>query len=281
MTLRILPKATLNTLPNCRSDIPERAINQWNPDVMASEGESGENTITILDPIGADWYGEGVTAKRISAALRRIGPNPVEVVINSPGGSFFEGLAIYNLLLEHKGEVTVKIIGMAASAASVIAMAADNLLMARASFLMIHNTWVMSAGDQHSFRDVADWLKPFDEAAVDIYHARTSIDRKKISAMLDKETWIGGSSAVDQGFADDLLSSDQVETNAQNATELTPHAAQKKADLLLARSGVTKATRREIFAAMKGGTSRAALSSTSSAAVHEAATRLLTQINNI
>ncbi|MBN0106041.1 Clp protease ClpP, partial [Pseudomonas aeruginosa] len=92
------------------------------------------------EPIGYDWWtGEGVTAKRIAGALRAIGGDvDVTVNINSPGGDVFEGLAIYNLLREHKGKVTVRVLGLAASAASFIAMAADEVKIARAGFLMIH-----------------------------------------------------------------------------------------------------------------------------------------------
>src|SRR5690606_30844040 len=99
-----------------------------------------ERTIGIYDVIGQDfWTGEGVTAKRVAAALRSMGAGPVTVYINSPGGDVFEGLAIYNLLREHKGEVTVKVMGLAASAAPVIEMAGDVVQVPRARFLMILN----------------------------------------------------------------------------------------------------------------------------------------------
>lgn len=87
--------------------------------------------------------GEGVTAKRISAALRAIGEQDIVVNLNSPGGDMFEGLAIYNLLRAHSGKVTVNILGIAASAASIIAMAGDEIKMGRGAFLMIHNCWAM------------------------------------------------------------------------------------------------------------------------------------------
>ena len=106
------------------------------------------NSISIYDSIGENWEGTGVTAKRISAALRAIGDKDVVVNINSPGGDFFEGVAIYNLLREHQGRVTVQVMGLAASAASVIAMAGDEILMGDGSFLMIHNAgpWPSAIG---------------------------------------------------------------------------------------------------------------------------------------
>ena len=109
----------------CGRKWPRRRLIRWNSGVKAASED--DNTISILDPIGEDWYGNGVTSKRVSAALRAIGKTDVTVSINSPGGDYFEGLAIYNLLRDHPAKVTVKIVGIAASAASVIAMAADEV----------------------------------------------------------------------------------------------------------------------------------------------------------
>ncbi|KEP68411.1 peptidase [Thioclava dalianensis] len=282
MTMRTLPKATVPVHPGVKSHVGEVAAKRWNPDIRAAANAADpERTISVLDVIGADVWGDGVTAKRISGALRAMGDGPVTVNINSPGGDFFEGLAIYNQLREHKGEVTVRVLGMAASAASVIVMAGDQILMARASFLMIHNTWVLAAGDRHAFREVADWLEPFDEAAVSIYAARTGIDAKALAAMLDKETWIGGDSAVDQGFADDLLSSDQIDAAPSNSVE-PGLAALKKLDMLLA-NGVraTKSERRELLAAAKGGKSGAAPTGMSGAAVSDWAQGALNKLQTL
>lgn len=258
MSKRNLPGATVTTRPGLKSDIAQKALSRWNPDVMAAADAGDMATISILEPIGEDWFGDGVTAKRIAGALRNIGDRDVTVTINSPGGDFFEGLAIYNMLVEHKGAVTVKVVGLAASAASVIAMAGDHIQIARAAFLMIHNTWVLAAGDRHAFRDVADWLEPFDAAAVDVYHARTGIAAPELAAMLDRETWISGKDAVERGFADGLLSDDAIEGGAQAAAELSPMAAQKKLDLYLAKQGMSRGDRRELVAALKRGTQDAA-----------------------
>ncbi|EPJ5267720.1 head maturation protease, ClpP-related, partial [Providencia stuartii] len=119
-------------------ELKPKALDKWNSGIRAA---SSDNTISVLDVIGEDFWGEGVTAKRISAALRAIGNQDVVVNINSPGGDMFEGLAIYNLLRAHNGKVTVNILGIAASAASVIAMAGDEIRMGRGAFLMIHNCW--------------------------------------------------------------------------------------------------------------------------------------------
>ncbi len=194
-----------------------RALASWDPGVRA-QGES-DRSISIYDVIGYDyWTGEGVTAKRIAAALRSIGPGPVTVNINSPGGDLFEGMAIYNLLREHEGTVTVKILGLAASAASIIAMAGDTVQIARAGFLMIHNCWVVAQGNRHDLREFADTMEPFDAAMADIYAARTGRDVATVQRQMDGETWIGGSQAIEQGFADELLPSDQVSSGDAKAS---------------------------------------------------------------
>src|SRR5690606_15536984 len=120
------------------------ALSRWNPGVRAA-AEDSETSITIYDVIGEDyWTGGGVTVSRIDGALRKIGNRDVTVFINSPGGDVFEGIAIYNRLREPPANVTVKIMGLAASAASIIAMAGDRIEIGTASFLMVHNAWVVA-----------------------------------------------------------------------------------------------------------------------------------------
>lgn len=195
-----------------QSYLSPRALDRWNPGVRAAASDDSDSTITIYDVIGYDYLtGDGVTANRISAALRSIGPKPVTVYINSPGGDMFEGLAIYNLLREHEEHVTVKVLALAASAASIVAMAGDTVQIARSGFIMVHNSWVVAIGNRHDLREYADTLEPFDRALADIYAARTGAEIGEIQKLMDAETWLGGSDAVDQGFADDLLPADQLE----------------------------------------------------------------------
>lgn len=281
MTIRELPAAASSTKPGIRSEICPQALERWNPEVRQAAEEEKENTISVLDVIGMDWYGEGVTSKRISGALRAIGKKDVTVVINSPGGDYFEGLAIYNMLREHPAKVTVKIVGIAASAASVIAMAGDEIQIARAGFLMIHNTWVVAIGDRHALRDVADWLEPFDTAAVDIYAARTGIKDAELAKMLDREAWIGGADAVAKGFADSLLASDEVETKAKNSSEGKPMVAARRVEQLLAKAGVSRKERAELVMALKGGPRDAAATGLREAAVVAEVTNLLNEIKSL
>src|SRR5690606_4149771 len=135
MTVKRLPAAPeARQRTRVQAYISEKAHARWDSGIKAAEEK--ERTSSIHDVIGQDfWTGEGVTARRIAGALRALGKGPVTVNINSPGGDLFEGLAIYNLLREHNGEVTVKVLGLAASAASVVAMAGDTVQVARAGFL--------------------------------------------------------------------------------------------------------------------------------------------------
>lgn len=230
-------------------EIPPQALSRWDSEIRAA-ASTDDSVISILDPIGADFFGNGVTARRISAALRSIGANPVTVHINSPGGDFFEGLAIYNLLRAHSKDVTVKVLGVAASAASIIAMAGDRIEVPLAGFLMIHNAWVMAVGDRNDLRDFADTLDQFDSAIASVYAARTSKEPKAIGKMMDKETWIGGQDAIDQGFADALLPADQAVKKPANPDDAKPsaRAALEKLQLILAQAKIPRAERRQLIA---------------------------------
>lgn len=225
-------------------ELKPKALENWNSGIKAA---SADNTISILDVIGADMWGDGVSAKRIAAALRVIGDNDVVVNINSPGGDMFEGLAIYNLLRAHNGHVTVNVLGIAASAASIIAMAGDEILMGRGAFLMIHNCWAISMGNRHDFAKLAADLEPFDKAMAGIYMARTGQDEKDICRMMDEETYIGSSDAIDNGFADGLLDADAIDNGDE-----TPQAAVRKIDALLAKTNTPRSERRKLISALTG-----------------------------
>ncbi|SDP40362.1 ATP-dependent protease ClpP, protease subunit [Filomicrobium insigne] len=290
MTLRRLPEARVNrtrTASELRAEIPVRALDRWNPGIRAAMDDV-DPSISIFDVIGQDfWTGEGVTAKRISAALRSIGDRDVTVNINSPGGDYFEGLAIYNLLRQHQARVTVNVVGLAASAASVIAMAGDEVRIARAGFMMIHNTQWIAIGDRHAMREVADTMEPFDQAAVDIYAARTGLADADIAEMMDAETWMGGRKAVENGFADGLLAADEVidEDEPEDRAHLTAH----RLETLMARMGVPRGERRKMIKDLRGtpraagtGTPRAAEADTPRAVrEEEAVSDLLVQLRRV
>lgn len=236
-------KQLLAKKPSARMqmEITPKALEMWNPAIMASS-DSG-NTINILDQIGEDWYGDGVTATSVSRQLSNFNNEDITVNINSPGGDVFEGIAIYSLLKEYQGNVTVKILGLAASAASIIAMAGDNIKIARAGFFMIHNAWTFAMGNRHELREVSDFLEPIDSALADVYHVEAGIEMIKIESMMDAESWIGGAAAVEQGFADEFLSSNESVENS-NKKDV---AAIRKLDIALAKACIPRAERRKML----------------------------------
>lgn len=243
----ILRSARGDDKVSCR--VLPQALARWNPSIHAAASED-DTTINILDVIGEDvWTGEGTTAKRINGALRGAKGKDVVVNINSPGGDMFEGLTIYNMLRDYKGSVTVKVLGVAASAASIIAMAGDKVQIARSGFLMIHNAMVFAAGNKEDLRAAADTLAPFDDAMADVYAVRTGMDKDKIVSMMDKETWIKSDSAIADSFADELLPADQVAQDHEE--DATATAAMRRMDILLSQSGLSRAERRSMIQALR------------------------------
>ena len=224
------------------------ALDKWNPDIKAAD--TTEKTINILDPIGYDWWTDsGITAKTIGAQLKSHAGADIIVNINSPGGDVFEGLAIYNLMREYTGHITVRVLGIAASAASFIAMAADEVQIARAGFFMIHNAWTGVIGDRNDMREVADFLEQVDGTIADIYHVKSGIDMAELAAQMDKETWITGKTAVDTGFADSYLDSDVVEEQTNNHAK--ERIAAQKLDIIMAKAGMTRSERRNLIKDLK------------------------------
>jgi len=231
-------------------------FDRWSADaagVRPNAVEKGDNVITMFDIIGEDWWtGGGITAKKVSAQLRAIGDRPVEVQINSPGGDMFEGLAIYNVLREHPQEITVKVMGMAASSASVIAMAGDTVEIGAASFIMIHNCWVVAVGNRHDMKETADFLAPFDQAMADVYAQRTQGDVAEIQKWMDQETYMSGSVAIERGFADTLLSADKIKTDDEaKATDRDVNEI-RALELTLLASGRSRTEARATINKIKG-----------------------------
>lgn len=235
---------------NFQADVPSDVLTQW-ADMPMLADSTDQNTITIFDVIGEDmWTGAGFTAKRAAAALRNIGNNPVTVQVNSPGGDMFEGIAIYNLLRQHPAKVTVQVVGWAASAASIIAMAADEIVMGVGSMMMVHNAWGAVVGNRHDFAAASATFEQFDSAIADIYEARTGRSRKDIVAMMDAETFMGAQAAVDEGFADkvdDTLTA-APDTNPANESTRVQAMARRQVEASLARQGLTRNMRGEVIA---------------------------------
>lgn len=156
--------------------------------------------ISIYDEIGY-W---GVTAKQFIGDLKALDATAIKLAINSPGGSVFDALAIYNALRQHPAAVEVTIMGVAASAASVIAMAGDTIVMPENAFMMIHNPLNLAYGNADDLREMADVLDKIAASLIGIYAKRTGLPDDEIKALLDAETWLNAEEAVTKGFADEL-----------------------------------------------------------------------------
>ncbi len=278
MTLRKLPEIQTFEKPRAfQWDAPSDVLEKWALLPAAAEADDA-NTISIYDPIGEDFWRDGFTVKRAAAALRRIGNNPVTVKINSPGGDMFDGIAIYNLLREHPASVNVDIVGIAASAASIIAMAGDQIQMGLGTFLMVHNAWGVVIGNRHDMAEAAELFHGFDRALVDIYAARTGADREAIEAMLDAETFMGASEAVEKGFADAVNDDLQVASPGTENQLPGEILAVRKIDAAMAQSGIPRNERRSLIGEIKGGTRNAASTATHDAGLNQAALRLIETI---
>jgi ATP-dependent Clp protease protease subunit len=167
--------------------------------------KANEAEILLYDIIGQDfWSGDGVTAKKFAAQLASLGPvSRILLRINSPGGDVFDGAAIYNQLKTHGARIDVVVDGLAASAASVVAMAGEKITMAENAMMMVHNPWTIAMGDSTEMRKVADTLDKVSEAMRTSY-ARTGKKDAEIAALLDAETWLTAKDAVKEGFADEI-----------------------------------------------------------------------------
>lgn len=229
-----------------RNKLDDGILARWDKTIVAEKKDDAAS-IDIFDVIGSDFFGDGFTAKRMSAALRSIGEDKDVVVnINSPGGDVFEAATIYNLLVQHKGNITVNILGLAASAASVIAMAGDNIKIAHNGFLMIHNAWAIVMGNKSDLRQAADTLEQFDKSIMATYAARTGLDESKIVKMMDKETWIGAQDALEYGFADETIEA-KSDPDKKKEDKQTKAQAKRTLEMALAREGFSRKEREEIF----------------------------------
>jgi len=156
--------------------------------------------ISVFDEIGA-W---GVSAKQFIGELKAIDATSIKLAINSPGGSVFDALAMYNALRQHPANVEVTVLGIAASAASLLAMAGDTIIMPENAFMMIHNPWAVAAGNADELRDFAATLDIIATSLVGTYVARTGLPEDEIKQLLADETWLTAEDAVAKGFATEM-----------------------------------------------------------------------------
>lgn len=183
------------------------------------ENQADSATIFLYGVI--DQY-FGVSAEAIAKELDALRGKAVTLRINSPGGDVFDGRAMYAAIRQH-GNVTAQIDGLAASAATYVAMAAKSISMVDGGFMMIHNAWTMAFGNKNDFIELADLLDKFDQSIVNDYIKKTGKSAQEITAMMDAETWMSAQEALDMGFIDTVFDgavADQNQT-ASNSWDLS------------------------------------------------------------
>ena len=179
-----------------------------------------ERTLFLNGTIAEDsWFNDDVTPKLFREELMA-GSGDITVWLNSPGGDCVAAAQIYNMLMDYKGSVTVKIDGIAASAASVIAMAGTKVLMSPVSMMMLHNPMTATFGDSDEMQKAIEMLHEVKESIINAYEIKTGLSRAKLSRLMDAETWMDANKAVELGFADGILQREE-----QSSDVLAPTAS--------------------------------------------------------
>lgn len=174
--------------------------NEGEPAVLVLNGEISDET----------WFGDEVTPKLFKDDLDKC-QGDISVWINSPGGDVFAAAQIYNMLMDYPHNVTIKIDGLAASAASVIAMAGTEVQMSPVAMMMIHNPMTVAIGDSAEMQRAIAMLDEVKESIMNAYEIKTGLTRAKISHLMDAESWFNAKKAVELGFADKILFSEEAE----------------------------------------------------------------------
>ena len=168
-------------------------------------GPQNQRVLTISGTIAEDsWVDDEVTPQVFQDELSK-GKGPIDLWLNSPGGDCVAASRIYTMLMNYPDDVNVKIDGIAASAASVIAMAGTKVSMAPTAMIMIHNPLTIVGGQKEDLDQAAQMLAETKESIINAYELKTNLPREKISTMMDNETWMNVNKAIELGFADDML----------------------------------------------------------------------------
>ena len=203
-----------------------------------------------------DWFGiAAVSPSDVTNALLDADGDDVDVIINSGGGSVFAGSEIYTALRDYKGQVLVKIVGLAASAASVIAMAGDLVAISPTAQIMIHNAWSRAVGDYRDMQHTSDWLKNINTSIANAYRLKTGLSDDELKDMMDKETWFNAQQALEKGFVDEIMFDEQKQLAASfGAAGLLPQEVVAKMRAFLkkeqgANSGQDQEKQKQLYAA--------------------------------
>ena len=187
----------------------------WN---WARDDESGVRTLCLDGVIAEEsWFDDDVTPKAFKSDLTA-GEGDIVIWLNSPGGDCIAASQIYAMLMDYPGNVTVKIDGIAASAASVIAMAGTKVLMAPTALMMVHNPLTVAIGDSEEMQKAIAMLSEVKESIINAYEIKTGQSRVKLSHLMDAETWLNANKAIELGFADGVLEDDKKRLQIEDFT---------------------------------------------------------------
>ncbi len=194
--------------------------------VDAASGEEVMERVLSLNGTIAEesWFDDDVTPELFKEELNA-GTGNITVWINSPGGDCVAAAQIYNMLMDYKGDVTVKIDGIAASAASVIAMAGTKVLMSPVSMMMIHNPATIAFGDKTEMNKAIEMLDAVKDSIMNAYEIKTGMSRAKISHLMDAETWMDAHKAMELGFADEIMQRAEEDVEAPDVSMMFSRAA--------------------------------------------------------
>lgn len=193
----------------------------WNWKNQTDEEPSAERVLELYGTIAEEsWFDDDITPAMFKEELFA-GSGPITIWINSPGGDVFAAAQIYNMLMDYPHDVTVKIDALAASAASVIAMAGTKVLMSPVAMIMVHNPATIAIGDSDEMQKAIDMLSEVKESIMNAYEIKTGMSRHKISQLMDAETWMNAKEAVKLGFADEILFAGKTEDElSDDGTEM-------------------------------------------------------------
>ncbi|MFE3576894.1 head maturation protease, ClpP-related [Lysinibacillus sp. NPDC059133] len=189
-------------------------------ELSAKKIDASTTEIVIYGDIGESWWYDSISASDIDSLLKDVTTDNITVRINSPGGDAFDGITIYNRLKDHNAKVKIIVDGWACSAASIIAMAADELIMNTGSMLMIHNASTGIWGNKEALTKEAELLTKLDASIVDVYLSKAQATKEEIATMMDNETWFTADEAIAIGFAsstvvEDPADDDKTKTDAE------------------------------------------------------------------
>ena len=199
----------------------------WKWKNQSEEEPSAERVLEFYGTIAEEsWYDDDITPAMFKEELFA-GSGPITIWISSPGGDCIAASQIYSMLMDYKGDVTVKIDGIAASAASVIAMAGTKVLMAPTALMMIHNPATIAYGDHTDMAKAIDMLAEVKESIINAYEIKTGLPRKQLAKMMDNTTWMNANKAVEFGFADDILTDEKRNPDTNEGYEFEASAVER------------------------------------------------------